>query len=1056
MLTLKLTGSPVLLDSELQPVRLGKRALLVLAYIVIYARPTVSRQTVAGTIWPSQSDERAKGNLRRELHAIRSAHSVLSTMIVPRRTDIEFHLLDDLHVDLFQLETISRRLVTGSFTDRELVETVDTLCSVDPILLNGFDYEWIEVQHVRFEEDFLRTTDLAIDCLCQKNHLSDALRIVEKQLSINSLKESSYLRRMRLLAYDGNRALAIKTYDECEKHLLQELGVKPNSELRRLHAELLLSVENSSIQRLPEHAAVNDKYLSEQNTALTVGRQQEVSRIRSFLAACQESSFCAVLIRGISGIGKSHLLDTAVGLYEANGYSRLRTQCSEYQTNEPFSILAQLLQQFDQAHVREVLSPAYLNEVLSTIPTIGRSGTTPLSAGQRSRSRFFDAMGQLIQSVGDGVVVSVDDVQWLDADSAAWLAALVRNLSSGTRIVFLFGERVADDCDSEGEKLLKESLNCDRLLQLYLEPLNNTDASSLYREERKFIQQRSEPDKSLKLLTNESLHSLTGGKPQLIVELARYEGAIDHKRVSTESAIAFIAQFAAERMGKLSAETLSTLEVIAVVNGPFQWKMLSSVCEVNDKKVLSILEELWRSQLLKVTQSGDYELIHPFYRDVLLKNMSPPKQTFHHTRIANFYRVEVDNGYTHAAGLVAVHCLAAGDRVSAFSWFKAAAEHAERTMAHKDAIAFCEKAKSLLPELGGAGALVEEEISVLLLQVRQASVLEGYASPTVKALCNQILNRSKSIEGASLNHEVNKQIRILYTFGNKPRKARLAGMRQIEDAVACGDLLKQVEAWRCKGAAEFQIGRFVDCEASMTQAIDLANRGIAEGKIDRDHVPFFVTVACNFRALMQYVQDRPQDGAASLELGQSYHGKQSDIFSRYLLSITQANVYQLLGNTSQVKTLANQLQSLADEYHLPKIQCIADYFSGWVIAREGDAGSGLEQISAAIKNFPKTADHHLFPFWWSYKAELELESNKPDSAYLSVQKALTASRYTRQGVWVAEQYRLLGVVKNALGHDKQACADALSCSLRVAEKQQAALFSKRTNSVQLSVPLAVT
>jgi len=1058
MLSLRLIGPPVLVDAEQNTLRLGQRAMSVLAYIVLHAQPNVSRQTVAGSIWPTKSDQRAKGNLRRELHAIRSIDPVLSRAIVSGRTDIEFVPIDDLYIDTAQLDLIAECLNSGQHPVAKLQEAADTLCGVESVLLYGFDYEWAEVLRARFEESFLRITDQLIECLSEKNCISEALQVVDKQLIVNSFRESSYLNRMRFLVNSNNRALAIKTYEDCENHFLEELGVKPNSELRKFNAELLITGRMISSDPSQRSTMTGEDTLLPKGSMTIFGRQSESENILEFLAAGRDVQCSCIAVRGISGIGKSHTLNAITSLFKANDYSCLASQCSEYQANQPFAILGQFLQQINQATLRDVLSTASLNEVMSSTLPNERSQDQKLPPGQRSRRRYFNAIDQVIHTVGEKILITVDDVQWLDRDSMAWLTSFVRQLTPRHKVVFVFTERIVDGQDSVVTNLVEKSLWSNSVLDFVLEPLGATDAYRLYCEERQLNEANSEVLAEVSESLNETtLYNITGGRPQLIVELARYEGQMksdSSKPNGIGSSITI--QLANKRLEVLSSDALRVLEVVSIVNGPFHWKMLSSLCELKDEQVLLLLEELWHNYLLKVTESGDYELVHSFYRDVVLESMPPPRQTYYHNKLSCFYSREVENGRLHAAGLVAAHNLAAGDRVSAFSWFKAAAQHAEQSMAHEDSIDYCEMAIALLPELGAAGALVEEEISLLLLQVRQASVLEGYASPTVKGLCTQILNRSNSILDTNLSHDVNKQIRILYTFGNKPRKARATGIRQIADAESCGDLTKQIEAWRCKGAAEFQIGRFVDCEASMNNAIELADRAIIEEKIDKDQVPFYVTVACNFRALMQYIQNRPADGAASLALGQSYRGKHDDIFSRYLLSITLANVYQLLGDSAQVKILANQLQMLADEYHLQKMACIGDYFDGWVIAHEGDADTGLAKITAAIDNFPKTADHHLFPFWWSYKAELELKSHQYERAYHSIQKALAASRYTRQGVWVAEQYRLVGVIKHSLMHDKSECQEALSCSLRVADKQQAALFGRRTSAVDLSYPLDVT
>lgn len=1049
MLTLRLIGSAALLDSEQCNVHLSPRGMSVLAYIVLHARPKVSRMAVASAVWPSLSETRAKGNLRRELHGVRSAHPVLSASILPGRNDIEFLCVENLHVDVRVLETINERIANGSCTAAELREIVRTLSTGGPAFLQGIEDEWMSVFRLQFENEFLRITDRLIQALFNEGSISDALSIIDKQLAINSIRETSYLQKMHLLSNSGNRALAIKAYEECEEHFLDELGVKPNVELKKLYAELLLSAE-SNTRHKSDHLEVNGiNVFAASDKSLMIGRQQELSAIHDFLAECNNTSVSGVLIRGISGIGKSHLLRTLVQQIDAPTQALFFVKCHEYEDNLPFAMLTQLIEQLDHTILKKSLSQVYLDEVLSALASSKNAQFKRTPPGQRSRRRFFDSMSRLMRASGGMITIAIDDAQWLDSDSSAWLKFFSATCGPASPLALLLAERATEKANGIGSRLLDDIIECSRVFETILSPLTPNDAYDLFQSQLELRQDRPESTQS-KLITSAALYSLTGGRPQLIIELAMHDSILGDETVGDDLTYPLITELANERITKLSSQAQDLINVISVINGLFHWKMLCAISRLDNEAILPLLEELWSSQLLTVSQSGDYELAHPFYRNAVLQKMSPLRKTFYHNRLADFYSEQVGLGHTRSAGLAAVHSLQAGDRVAAFSWFRAAAEHAEQAMAHEDAIVYCEEARALLPQLGGSGALLEEEISVLLLQVRQVSVLEGYASPTVKTLCAQVIDRSKSISGAKLSHDVNKQIRVLYTFGNKPRKARAASLLQIKNAESCGDPFKEIEAWRCKGVSEFQLGQFAECEKSMTKAIGYADTAIAEGSIDASQVPFFVTVACNFRALMQYIQGRPEEGAASLARGQSYKGRHTDIFSRYLLSITTANVHQLLGNTQHVKTLAMQLQQLAAEYHLPKMQCLANYFNGWVTAREGNADTGLRKITAAIENFPKTADHHLFPFWWCYKAELEFENNRAEDAYRSIQKALTASRYTRQGAWVAEQYRLLGLIKRSLYHDESDCQKALSCSLRVAAKQNADLFRDRTLAAQSS------
>jgi len=62
------------------------KALPLLVYLLLRRNTAVSRETLAGTLWPDDDEETARANLRRHIHYVRGALPAGEWIIADRRT----------------------------------------------------------------------------------------------------------------------------------------------------------------------------------------------------------------------------------------------------------------------------------------------------------------------------------------------------------------------------------------------------------------------------------------------------------------------------------------------------------------------------------------------------------------------------------------------------------------------------------------------------------------------------------------------------------------------------------------------------------------------------------------------------------------------------------------------------------------------------------------------------------------------------------------------------------------------------------------------------------
>ena len=163
------------------------------------------------------------------------------------------------------------------------------------------------------------------------------------------------------------------------------------------------------------------------------GRQRECAVVDELLAAARAGRGGALVLRGEAGIGKSALLDYAVGA--AGDMRILRGTGIESESEFPFAVVHQLLRPIlDEVDALPTRQGAALRAAFGLGPAAGED-------------RFLVSLAvlSLLAEAADGrpVLCIVDDAQWMDGASADALAFAARRLEADS-IAMLFASRDDD------------------------------------------------------------------------------------------------------------------------------------------------------------------------------------------------------------------------------------------------------------------------------------------------------------------------------------------------------------------------------------------------------------------------------------------------------------------------------------------------------------------------------------------------------------------------------------------------------------------------------------
>ena len=104
--------------------------------------------------------------------------------------------------------------------------------------MEGCYDDWAEEQRIHFQEQFVRVLNGLAKLSVTDSRWSDALKYASETLQIDPYREDLHRLVLKVLSAQNKLPAAKKHYENMSKQLLDELGVEPSAETRRLYQEI--------------------------------------------------------------------------------------------------------------------------------------------------------------------------------------------------------------------------------------------------------------------------------------------------------------------------------------------------------------------------------------------------------------------------------------------------------------------------------------------------------------------------------------------------------------------------------------------------------------------------------------------------------------------------------------------------------------------------------------------------------------------------------------------------------------------------------------------------
>lgn len=215
-------------------------------YLLLHRNHSLSRETLAGVLWPETTTALSKKSLRQALWQLQSAFgsqgAVLSDRILVVDPEwIQLNAQADLWLDVATLEYASNitQNIPGTELDSQKALMLQQAVQLyQGPLLEGWYNDWCILERERLQTLYLAMLDKLMGYCEVRHDYETGLHYGMRIMCYDRARERTHRGLMRLHYLNGDRASALRQFDQCSAALEEELGVGPSKHTVALYEQI--------------------------------------------------------------------------------------------------------------------------------------------------------------------------------------------------------------------------------------------------------------------------------------------------------------------------------------------------------------------------------------------------------------------------------------------------------------------------------------------------------------------------------------------------------------------------------------------------------------------------------------------------------------------------------------------------------------------------------------------------------------------------------------------------------------------------------------------------
>ena len=266
----------------------GRQGRLLFAYLVAERSRPVPRDELAEALWgetpPATSDKALTVIASKLRGALADAgldgRELLTAAFGCYRLDLPEGTWVDLFAAASGAQDAEEALAAGELDQaRAAAESAESLARRP--FLPGEDGTWVEQKRRDLADIRERALSVLADACLRSGAAREAAKWAEELIALSPFREAGYRRLMEAHVAAGNRAEALRVYEQCRQLLAEELGAYPSPETDSIY-RALLEAPQTSVRTTPVAEPTVEPGTSElsrvQTEALPLRAEQVVER----------------------------------------------------------------------------------------------------------------------------------------------------------------------------------------------------------------------------------------------------------------------------------------------------------------------------------------------------------------------------------------------------------------------------------------------------------------------------------------------------------------------------------------------------------------------------------------------------------------------------------------------------------------------------------------------------------------------------------------------------------------------------------------------------------
>jgi len=804
-----------------------------------------------------------------------------------------------------------------------------------------------------------------------------------------------------------------------------------------------------------------------------VGRDEALTRMRSWLQRMLAGEREIIFVTGEAGIGKTALVDTFARSIASDQKIRIcRGQCLEqYGTGEAYLPVLEAIGRLcrEQASVVDVLrahAPMWLLQMPSLLSASDRELLNQGILG--TRERMLREIGDALEALTSEqpLVLILEDLHWSDYSTLDLMSYLA--VQRQPAHLMLIGTYRPAELIVSGHplKAVKQELlakqQCEELPLEYL----NEDAVAKYLSIRF-------PGNRFPAGLARLIHERTDGNPLFMVNAVDFllaEGLIVEQEKRWELVVEIekvevgvpdsVKQMIERQLDYLDAEKRRTLEAASVAGAEFSTLALVAGLEGDRALIETRCDELARQnqfiqdrgvhELPNGEASSRYGFIHNLYQNILYERMPAARRVQLHRRIGERGEEVYGENASEIAAELAMHFERGRDYKRAAKHFKQAAENAIRRFAYHEAVGLARRGLELLRKLPATAERAEQELFMQLTLGVPLIATEGYAAPDVGNLYLKARELCKELGGTADVSEALWGLRTFYTL-----RAEFATAREIaEEFLRLAERLSYPGlAMRGHWAMEIifmHLGEFTLALKHYEKALSLYD--------PQDHLDDALLYVQNpgvamrcFAAWSLWFLGQPDQASKRIREAVNLARELSEPHGLAQALFFAAVLHQLRREERKAQEDAEAAMAVAREHGLALYQAMSTATRGWALILQERQEEGIAQMGEGLAAHRLTGAEVILPHFLALLVEAFAKTGQVHEGLRVLDEALAVVHRNGERYYLAELYRIKGELLLLQARDRDEAgtpevAQAEEClheSIKIARQQKAKSWELR-------------